>query len=233
MLDHGGALLGVGAVPIHRNGQWEVWYSTNVPVRGAQVWVTGCRASGPSLAQLAEDGAGVRLGLNNQRQPLLADLNGSQVSVKDTSGFAVDMPCYVAIDNTGRNWAGSKIRSINPNVSLGLTHRLMGGSVAAANMIFGGASGNQQIRQIRRVGDQWWVYLTTFGFARQEPAFRGNHQESCCLLIVPNGSDLSDMTASMYSWIDSPIVYHGSWKNQCSNENCSLINEATPQSARL
>ena len=202
----------------------------NIPVPGGTAWVTGCRAIGPWLGQLAEDPVGVRLGLNNQRQPLSADLNGSRANVIDTSGFAVDMPCYVAVDDTGDNWAESTIRSITPNIALGLTHRIMGATVAAGSIIYGGASGNQQIRQIRRVGNEWWVYLTTFAFARQEPTFKNNFQESCSLLIVPIGKDLSDMSASMYSWVDSPIVYHGSWNNQRSNENCSLINRVTIQS---
>jgi hypothetical protein len=228
--DHGGVLTGNGPVPIHRNGQWELWFTRSISIPGGNAAVTGFRAIGPSLDQLVEDGVGARLGLNNQRQALADDLNGSSARVIDTSGFAVDMPCYVALDNTSDNWAGSKIRAIVPNVSIELMHRLVGFTVAGGNMIFGGAAGNQQIRQIRQVGNRWWVYLTTFGFARLEPTFSRAFQEGSSLLIVPNGSDLADLNASMYSWVDNPIVYYGSWNNQRSNENCTLINPATPQS---
>jgi len=222
-----------GAVPLHRNGQYEVWYTGNKAVGGINfLKQSGIRATGPALDNLTKDGLGARLTAQDEVELIDANLDGVTVTISDTTGFVVDQAVYLNQDNNADNWSGSKIRKVTTNTSVELYHRLMGFTTANGAKIFGGRAGNQQIRDIVQVGSDWWVYLTMFNHAKLDGTFL-SFQEEQVLMIVPSGTDLEDMTPSHYSWVDSPGTLRGSWSNIRSNENSSLIHGETVQSGPI
>lgn len=221
---------GYGAgVPIHRNGRYEIWGTPKGVVSGVDfVHMTGSLAYGPALDNLTKDGLPARIPPQDAVELIDADLNGNSITLSDTTGFEADQLVYLNQDNNADNWSGSRIRKVTSNTSLELYHAIKGFTTANGAKVLAGSAGNQQISDMVKVGDEWWVFIVIFNHARLEPTFT-SFQEEQALLIVPSGQDLEDMDPSMYSWIDSPVVMRGSWSNIRSNENSTLIHPATVQ----
>lgn len=217
-----------GPVPIHRGGQWEVWYTgVKVSDTGQR---SGMRATGSVLTSLTKDGSGARLTPIDSTEALTADLTTNAATVSSTTGFQQWQHVYLKNnDSNGALFNGTRIRSISGG-TINLSHKVVGYTTALSAKILGTGAGNVQIRAIKAVGSTWWVYLTTFNIARYEAAGYNVSQEECSLLIVPS-VDLTTMALSMLSQLDSPTMYRAQFGNAGGSvENLSILNAVTNQS---
>jgi len=217
---------------LHRNGQYEVWYSGNKDATEFPGY-TGFRATGPSLSNLTKDGAGSRLAPQDAIEALTADLNGKTATMASTTGFVADMSVYVDNDATNLNWSTARVRKVNVNTSLELYSSLKGFTVAAGSKVFGSTAADQQIRDfVVQADGRMFVYMSYSDFAVQDSSIDG-FLETDYLLIIPAGIDMTAMAMSMLSHIDGPLPYRGSWTNARSNENISFVHTALQRSAEL
>lgn len=240
VLTHGAsgddATFCTGPVILHRNGRYEVWYTGGATVSGKNnVQQTGLLATGPGLTSagaglltLTKDGVGTRLGIQDSVEALTANLTGNTASVASTTGFAVDQPIYFDQDSTQANYVGAKVRKITTNTSIEFYPKATGLLTASSAKVYGAGAGNQQIRNIFRVGSEWWLYMCVFNNEKMDASF-GGFQEESMLMILPSGVDLPQMAASYYSWVDSPLVFRHRFGYAHSNENITLVNGATPR----
>lgn len=224
----------------HRNGRYEVWYSgqydPGVAMNGAYTTVSGMRATGSGLTSAGaglltptKDGSGARLPYTDAQQALSANLSGITASMADTDGFEFnDMPVFFDQDTTDNNWALSRIKSYTVDTSLVLYHKMTGLTTAAGAVAFGPLSGPQNIRSMKQQADgSWHVFVTICQLTKFNTTIGAVFAEYTFLLVVPAGTDLTNMTTSMYSWIDSPTPYLNTFGFGHSAENLSLVYGAT------
>ncbi len=230
----------------HRNGRYEVWYSgqhdPGVAMNGSYTTVSGMRATGSGLTSagaglltLTKDGAGARLPYTDAQQALSANLSGTTASMTDTDGFETeDMPVFFDQDTTDNNWALSRIKSYTVDASLVLYHKMTGLTTAAGAVAFGPLSGPQNIRSMKQQADgSWHVFVTICQMTKFNTTIGAVFAEYTFLLIVPAGTDLLNMTTSMYSWKDSPGPYLNTFGFGHSAENLSLVYPATTRTSGL
>ncbi len=218
----------VGGVPWHRNGQYEVFYTGQKPCPTSGVmYVTGLRATGATLDALTKDGVSARIAqATTQFDALTANLDGSSVSVGDSTGYDQDELVYFKQNNTGDDWSGSKARKNTSGTTFELYFRMCGFTTANGAKVYSFRAGNQQIREIRTVGSETWINLTIFNFPVLDKATWGGaaFQEESALMILPAGVDPTAMASSYYSLVDTPCLFRSLDDGpKRSNENMALV----------
>lgn len=223
---------------LHRSGRYEVWYSgfydPGVSMNGTETTVSGMRATGVGLTSagggllaLVKDGAGARLPYTDVQTALTANLTGRTASLTSGTGFGdADMPVFFDQDTTDNNWVLARAKSLS-GTSLSLYSTVTGLTTASGATAFGPLSGPQNIRAIKQQANgDWHVYITVCQITKFNTTIGAVFAEFNFLLIVPAGTDLLNMSTSMYSWIDCPTPYLNTFGFGHSAENLTLVNSA-------
>lgn len=223
---------------LHRNGRYEVWYSgfydPGVSMNGTETTVSGMRATGVGLTSagggllaLVKDGQGARLPYSDIQTALTANLTGRTASLTSGTGFGdADMPVFIDQDTTDNNWVLARAKSLSGS-SLSLYSTVTGLTTASGATVFHPLSGPQNIRAIKQQADgSWHVHVTICQMTKFNTTIGDVFAEFNFLLIVPAGTDLLNMSTSMYSWIDSPTPYLNTFGFGHSAENLTLVNAA-------
>lgn len=227
---------------LHRNGRYEVWYSgfydPGVSMNGTETTVSGMRATGVGLTSagggllaLVKDGQGARLPYSDIQTALSANLTGRTATLTSGTGFGdADLPVFFDQDTTDNNWVLARAKSLSGS-SLSLYSTVTGLTTASGATVFHPLSGPQNIRAIKQQADgSWHVHVTICQMTKFNTTIGAVFAEFNFLLIVPAGTDLLNMSTSMYSWIDSPTPYLNTFGFGHSAENVTLINTTLTRS---
>lgn len=202
---------------VHADGQWYVFLSAkNHSETGGPFRVT--YATGPALDNLTSSGVILVDNLAGPAADVTAPAAGTMVSVGSTAGFVEDGYVQINQDSLRNNYGQTRVRKVIDATTLELYHALDGFAPPAKLVQVDGAN-RIEIAEVRRVGSAWWMYVTVFGFFSAYPGYDA-FSENTGLLTA-------DAIAGPYTWkhLASPPLARGSWGNERSHENLTLIHE--------
>lgn len=206
-------------VVVRYNNQWEVWYE-GWAVNGT---VSIMRSTGTDLGSLTKDGGGPRIsGQSGGTNTLTVNLTGRTVTVTSTSGFMSDGPIALVQAATGDDWSTSRVRKVTDSTHLELYHGLDGftssGNAARVRQL--DAVKRFTLRNLVRVGSEWWFYMTTWGTFDDDATFSALLEQNT--LYSHNSAAPSGVTPA-FNQLASPVTSLGFNNDRGSLENMSLL----------
>lgn len=222
-----GSVFGMCAVYIE--GTWEVWYEgvKGTSENGVRHLLRATSTDG--LTTLTKDGVDYYSPpTTTASQSLTANLTaapGRTVTMADTTGYVVDANVAFSQNSTNDDVSVSRIRKIVSSTQIELYHGLTGFTTTYPAKIKQIASTpNFTPRTMRRVGAEWWFYLTVWEPFHNAPESGYDSLLEDTYLFKHGGINPADATPA----IDHTLGTAGSrniYQGRRSFENLTFLNE--------
>jgi hypothetical protein len=143
--------------------------------------------------------------------------------VADTANFVKDATVAFSQSTDPGTYSTSKIRKILSGTQIELYHGLTGFTTTfPAKIKQSNASRNRTLRNLIRVGDEWWFFVTAWGiFDAESPTYVALLEETH--LFTHSGVGPSSATA-VIQYQPSPVAWRGFNSDTISHENMTILN---------